>query len=619
MNKAYAFYEHFTLTRHFTETAAEHRLERAEPGEQQATELYSPLWTPDSQLIEFGIGVALYFSTLRVLAAILIVAGLIHLPNLLYYSGSAYSDGQPGLRSATLAGSAVCTVGEWVVCTTCKWYDYDNLEEQDRFANATNPDTGEVVTLVYGNGCGRPGLQQGIVNYAALIFLIISFLLFALYQRKREMLFDESKQTATDYSVVVNNPPPNAYSCEEWREFFSQFADKQVVGVAVALNNHKLLSKLIDRRVLRNRLKAILPKNFDIDDEDLVREEASKILKEQEGERKGILDLIYGCTVLPILRLMNISLPPDVLVDKIFDLTEEIKELLTKTYEVTKVFVTFETEMGQRNCLEAMSTSKLVINMNQTEQMPPSTIFQGRVLDVGQPVEPNTVRWLDLHVSTTRKYVQRFCTLVITVGVVGAAGWLVYLCRLNLGAEYAGPLTIVFNSVIPYVVKLLLLLESHANEGSRQQSLYLKITLFRWVNTAILTKVITPFTSTISDGPRDVLVTINSILWSELFLSPFLRLIDIFGNLKKHIIAPRTRTQESMNLYFQGTPYNLGERYTVRICSVSFKSCNTLNANVCVSTATGHDKNSLSLLFLFSTVPIGILLRRSNFNCAVLF
>jgi hypothetical protein len=257
-----------------------------------------------------------------------------------------------------LAGSAVCTVGEWVVCTTCKWYDYDNLEEQDRFANGTNPVTGEITTLVLSNGCGRPGLQQGIVNYAALVFLIVSFLLFTLYQRKREMLFDESKQTATDYSVVVNNPPPNAYSCEEWREFFAQFADKQVVGVTVALNNHQLLSKLINRRVLRNRLKAILPKNFDIDDEDLVREEASKILKEQEGERKGILDLIYGCTLLPILRLMNISLPPDVLVDKIFDLTEEIKELLTKTYEVTKVFVTFETEMGQRNCLEAMSTSK---------------------------------------------------------------------------------------------------------------------------------------------------------------------------------------------------------------------------------------------------------------------
>jgi hypothetical protein len=33
-------------------------------------------------------------------------------------------------------------------------------------------------------------------------------------------------------------------------------------------------------------------------------------------------------------------------------------------------------------------------------------------------------------------------------------------------------------------------------------------------------------------------------------------------NLKKHILAPRTKTQEEMNLSFQGTFYNFGERYT---------------------------------------------------------
>ena len=84
------------------------------------------------------------------------------------------------------------------------------------------------------------------------------------------------------------------------------------------------------------------------------------------------------------------------------------------------------------------------------------------------------------------------------------------------------------------------------------------------VNTAILTQIITPFTATISNGSKDVLPTINALLWSELCLAPFLRVLDIIGNLKKHILGPRARTQESMNLYFQGTPYNLGERYTVR-------------------------------------------------------
>lgn len=33
-------------------------------------------------------------------------------------------------------------------------------------------------------------------------------------------------------------------------------------------------------------------------------------------------------------------------------------------------------------------------------------------------------------------------------------------------------------------------------------------------------------------------------------------------NAKKHLLAPRARTQDQMNSHFQGTFYNLGERYT---------------------------------------------------------
>jgi hypothetical protein len=46
------------------------------------------------------------------------------------------------------------------------------------------------------------------------------------------------------------------------------------------------------------------------------------------------------------------------------------------------------------------------------------------------------------------------------------------------------------------------------------------------------------------------------------WLGPLLRLSDWFTNVKKHILAPRTKTQEEMNLSFQGTFYNFGERYT---------------------------------------------------------
>lgn len=76
---------------------------------------------------------------------------------------------------------------------------------------------------------------------------------------------------------------------------------------------------------------------------------------------------------------------------------------------------------------------------------------------------------------------------------------------------------------------------------------------FRQVNTAFLIKIITPWTSTLSDDDRDVLPQINAILWTELWLVPLLRLLDLYGNFQKHVLAPRSRTQELMNLNFQGT------------------------------------------------------------------
>ena len=54
-----------------------------------------------------------------------------------------------------------------------------------------------------------------------------------------------------------------------------------------------------------------------------------------------------------------------------------------------------------------------------------------------------------------------------------------------------------------------------------------------------------------------------------------MRLSDYMGNFQKHILAPRARTQEQMNRQFQGTFYNLGERYTVRLCSI-FRSSNAI-------------------------------------------
>lgn len=326
--------------------------------------------------------------------------------------------------------------------------------------------------------------------------------------------------TTTDYSIVVENPPPDAYDPDEWQSFFSQFGDKKVTCVTIALNNDQMLRKLIARREARNLLELQLPKGTDMDDEDLVRTLVAGLVREQDAEPKGCIGSILAC-ITPLLNAFGMLLPPDKLVDKVFQLTEDIKELQKEKYDVVKVYVTFETEHAQRTALETLSVGKVVASMNSTSSIPDIAVFRDRVLSIVEPCEPNAVRWLDLGAGSFRRIFFRVFNLAITVGVVVIAIFIVDSVRSH-STTAAAMLVTILNSTIPQILKILMSFERHNSEGGFQTSLYLKITLFRWINTAFLTKIITPIIGTLTPTPESILTSINSILWSELWLTPLL-------------------------------------------------------------------------------------------------
>ncbi|KAL7559514.1 hypothetical protein ACA910_010325 [Epithemia clementina (nom. ined.)] len=560
LSKAYAFYEHVTLPRYFSggqETGSVQR--KAERGEfQEETRLYNPFFTKAVSLGEWGIAIDSYFTSLKYVAFMLLVAGIMNWYNMRYFASSEYSDDKQGSLPAVLQGSAICTSFEWVACPTCSESNFDaSTEEKARFAV-----TQSGLILVSRNACGNDLLPVGMVNYFTFFLLLITLFLYGTSLNIREIRADEDKLTATDYSIVVRNPPYDAYDPDVWRNFFERFAENQVTCVTVAINNEKMLRKLIARRVHRNNLRLMLPPGSDMDDEDLVLNLIAQLEREKESEPKGILRCIISTCVRPLFNIFLMFLPPQSLFDRMVKLTEEIKELQKEDYFVTSVFVTFETEEGQRKALSALSVGRIHSITNNTQAVVPGVLFEGCVLHVEEPAEPSAVRWLDLSSDTNKRILMRILNAAITLGIVTIAGVVVGAVRSSVGPRLSGPLVSVFNSIIPQIVKLLMIFEPHLSEGSFQTSLYLKITLFRWINTAILTKLITPFTRTLTDGGTDLLPSIVAIFWSELIITPALRLIDMFGNIKKHILAPRSRTQEQMNSNFQGTYYNLGERYT---------------------------------------------------------
>jgi hypothetical protein len=123
--------------------------------------------------------------------------------------------------------------------------------------------------------------------------------------------------------------------------------------------------------------------------------------------------------------------------------------------------------------------------MNNTSKIPPSAVFRGEVLKVGEPTEPNAVRWLDLGASPARRLIPRVINFILTLGIIAFCGYLVAITR-KLAHSAAGPLVTCLNSAVPIILKILMMFEKHATEGDYQASLYQKITFFRWVNTGKL-------------------------------------------------------------------------------------------------------------------------------------
>jgi hypothetical protein len=320
---------------------------------------------------------------------------------------------------------------------------------------------------------------------------------------------------------------------------------------------------LKQRRYFRKELQRRIP-DAKLDDPDLLNEQVQEKTMQIKNKKPTLMKRLFHCCLRPILRLpfINKYLDPEVLVEKIKQRTELIEEELKKDFDVASVIVTFESEEGKRTAMSALQASTLSIKTQDTSKRQ-EDLFRGKILDIVEPSEPSALRYLTINVPFTKRVIQFSITFAITVGLIVLSALLVAKTRKDSGSFWAGVLTTTLNIIIPFIVRLLLLIEQHAREDTRQRSMYIKVTLFRWVNTAITTKFIVPFTDTLGTEKDDLLIAINGILLAEMWLSPLLASLDIMGNLSKHYYAPRATVTEQLFLCFKGTNYNLADKYTV--------------------------------------------------------
>ena len=161
------------------------------------------------------------------------------------------------------------------------------------------------------------------------------------------------------------------------------------------------------------------------------------------------------------------------------------------------------------------------------------------------------------------KVLQRCLTTAITVAII-YLGFITVRRGFEHGSTFAAFEIVLLNILVPKILLFVNLLECHPREGTYQASLYLKVTAFRWTNTAIITMFIKPFMSTIEGTSGALIPSVYAILKAEIITVPIVHMLDIMGNIKRHILAPRAANQAAMNSYFQGAPGFLAEKYSVR-------------------------------------------------------
>ncbi len=494
---AWAYYEHMTLPRRLIPSEnsnakdnkniiskikkmGKKKLSVAVPGEMNyKTKLYNPWTTPMSQMGDFGLGVGLYFGTLRAFALLLFLAGILNISNIIYFSDKEYSNGQKDLLFH-LKGSAACNFQEWVPCPNCSAENSGLSRVHElpyRLQTITN-DNGQTMTVVLKNLCKGATFRVGMIVFGTILLFVVGMVLLAGYLKKKEVEFDLDEQTAQDYSISILNPPDDASDPEEWRDYFkNNFPDcngMHVTSCTVARDNDELLDCLTKRRELIENLKDSLPNVNDIEDMEELSKTYEEILKEGNIFKRKIAKMF--------------GIPSKV--NKLVKLNEQIKVLVQMDHPVTSVFIMFETEMAQRHVLEKLTVSKANIKKNNVNALSnPGYLFRDNlVLDVVEAEEPSTIRWKELHV--TSKDIMVTVTMTIFVfGIIAAVAVVVNL--LNEDNENLALLTVsVSNAIFPTIAKMLSNIEKHSREEHRQVWLYVKIAVFRWVNTAVVTTLI---------------------------------------------------------------------------------------------------------------------------------
>jgi hypothetical protein len=398
----------------------------------------------------------------------------------------------------------------------------------------------------------------GISDLIMMIFIIVVLLVLGKIQSAEAEALDESEQTAQDYSVIIEDPDGDKTNPDEWKAWFEErFGAGTVFMVTVCLDNGPLLRLFQKKRFLENEMMLEAADDAQYAHHKRRSSKVDKALVDElEGKKKD-----KSC-FKRAMEFLGLDPTMEYFTLQLLKVNQKIAELKDTKHKAVKVFIIFNTEHTQRECLNSMCVGRIPAAFDWKNQLDPKFLFDGNLMAITEAPEPSTVIYENLHEGVwehaKQQVISWFC---LGCGLV-VANYSVKAC-FDGGQPALGAILIsVWNSLLPMLNKFLVMgFETHHTTDGVEDSFLAKTVAARGFCSAIIL-----YQVGVDHLPQTIspyyIGAIQAVLLADALTSPIIRLLDIGGNVNRFILAPISGTDARAKALNAGTDYLLAERYT---------------------------------------------------------
>lgn len=333
---------------------------------------YSLFKTEADAIDEFGIGISLYFKTVKVLFVLFTFMALICLISM--YENKKSNPTADDVDFYKLLGM---TIDETPV---------------------------QLIGSVY--GATRDSLKsekQGAADIVCIVIMLLFLFAAPWLEHRAVERIDVAQQTTQDYSVCVMNPPETVTDTKAYQKHFSRFGE--VVLVTIVKNNGALITELALKKALKSKLETA----------EFVTANAGD--SPGEGLKAWVMRKLYGTEQIESLKV------------KLAANQQRIDALAQRDYHPWRVFITFNSEHSQRSCLNRAHTSFMARRTGLG--VPDDAKFEDHILHVKEAMEPSEVIYENTHVSLPRRMASIALSFALSGCLVVAAFYIIQVTDLR--------------------------------------------------------------------------------------------------------------------------------------------------------------------------------------------